>query len=306
MDRISVDFAGIKMNTPIIAASGTFGYGMEYSQYCDLNKVGGVSVKGTTLEERQGNPGPRVAECKNSILNCVGLQNPGVEKFVEEGIPFLRKFSTAIIANVAGNTVEDYYNIVKRLDCEDVDAFEVNVSCPNVKHGGAQFGVSAQGISEITSAVRKATTKPLIIKLSPNVTDIVEMAKAAEVAGADCLSLINTLLGMKIDIKTRRPILSNNYGGMSGPAVMPVAVRMVNQVYNNVSIPIIGMGGIETAEDVIEFMLAGASAVMVGTANFVNPRVCEEIADDLVKYCVENDISNISELTGKVELWQRD
>lgn len=281
---LSVEIAGLKLKNPVIAASGTFGFGREYSKFVDLNKIGGISVKGLTLVPRQGNPPTRIAETPSGILNSVGLQNPGVEAFVRDEIPFLRKFNTLIIANIAGNTIEEYCSIVEILNEADIDAIELNVSCPNVKKGCVAFGNSVEGISEATRSVKKHCKKPLIVKLTPNVTDIKEIAMAAEASGADSISLINTVLGMAINIHTRRPMLKNNTGGLSGPAVKPIAVRMVHEVSKSVKIPIIGMGGIMNGDDAVEFMIAGASAVMVGTANFANPTATVDVIDGIEAY----------------------
>jgi dihydroorotate dehydrogenase (NAD+) catalytic subunit len=261
-----------------------------------LNKLGGISVKGLTLEPRKGNPPPRIAETPAGILNSVGLQNPGVHAFIEHEIPFIRKYDTAIIANVAANSVEEYCTMVEILSDADIDAIELNVSCPNVKQGCLLFGSTAQGILQVTSAVRKVCKKPLIVKLTPNVTDITEMAKAAEDAGADCVSLINTLLGMAIDIDSKKPVLANITGGLSGPAVKPVAVRMVYQVANSVKIPVIGMGGICNADDAIEFLLAGAQAIMVGTAGFVNPNVWVEVKEGIELYMENHGFRSVQEI----------
>jgi len=288
----------MKLKNPVIAASGTFGFGREYSKFFDLNRLGGISVKGLTLEPRKGNRPPRIAETPGGILNSVGLQNPGVHAFIRDEIPFLRGFDTAVIANVAGNTVEDYRAIVEILSDADIDAIELNVSCPNVKEGCLMFGSTASGVFEVTGAVRKVCKKPLIVKLSPNVTDITEIARAAEAAGADCVSLINTLLGMSIDIEKRKPVLANIMGGLSGPAVKPVAVRMVYETAKAVKIPVIGMGGISNGNDAVEFMLAGASAVMVGTAGFVNPNVWVETVQGIEKYMRENGFEKAADLTG--------
>ncbi|NLG88541.1 MAG: dihydroorotate dehydrogenase [Clostridiaceae bacterium] len=295
---LSVNIAGMKLKNPVIAASGTFGFGREYSKFFDLNRLGGISVKGLTLEPRKGNRPPRIAETPGGILNSVGLQNPGVHAFIRDEIPFLRGFDTAVIANVAGNTVEDYRAIVEILSDADIDAIELNVSCPNVKEGCLMFGSTASGVFEVTGAVRKVCKKPLIVKLSPNVTDITEIARAAEAAGADCVSLINTLLGMSIDIEKRKPVLANIMGGLSGPAVKPVAVRMVYETAKAVKIPVIGMGGISNGNDAVEFMLAGASAVMVGTAGFVNPNVWVETVQGIEKYMRENGFEKAADLTG--------
>lgn len=295
---LSVNIAGLKMKNPVVAASGTFGFGREYSNYFDLNRLGGISVKGLTLEPRKGNPPPRIAETPGGILNSVGLQNPGVHAFIRDEIPFLRQFDVAIIANIAGNTVEDYCRMAEILSEADIDAIELNVSCPNVKEGCLLFGSTPAGISEVTGAVRRVCRKPLIVKLTPNVTDITQTAKAAEDSGADAVSLINTILGMAIDINSRKPVLANTMGGLSGPAVKPVAVRMVYQVSKQVKIPVIGMGGISNGNDAVEFLLAGASAVMVGTAGFVNPGVWVETAEGIEAYMQKHGFGNVSELTG--------
>ena len=268
MADLRVNLCGVPLKNPVIGASGTFGYGREYNEFFPVSRLGGVSCKGTTLEERLGNPPPRIAETPAGMLNSVGLQNPGVKRFISEAIPFLKKQETAIIANVAGSSVDDYRRIVEILSDTDVDMIEVNISCPNVKEGGVQFGATCAGAEEVTKAVRAVSKKPLMIKLTPNVTNIAEIAAAVEAAGADCVSLIDTLLGMRIDIRTRRPILRNNTGGLSGPAVLPVAVRMVWQVANRVKIPVVGMGGIAKWQDAVEMLLAGASAVQIGAANF--------------------------------------
>ena len=274
-----------------------------YEKFYPLSKLGGIAIKGTTLEPRQGNPGPRVAETPSGMLNSVGLQNGGLEKFLSYELPNLVTKDTRIVANIAGATVEECAELAGRLEGSAVDMIELNISCPNVKHGGAAFGTSCDSAASITNAVRKATTKPLMVKLSPNVTSIVDIAKAVEAEGADAVSLINTLLGMRIDIKTGRPILKNNVGGLSGPAVFPVAVRMVWQVANAVDIPIIGMGGIATWEDAVEMMMAGASAIQVGAAIFSNPYAPVEIVEGLEKYCDDNGIKNISEIVGTVKPW---
>lgn len=297
-----VNIAGLKLKNPVIAASGSFGFGREYSEYFDLNKLGGISVKGLTLKPRPGNKPPRIAETPAGILNSVGLQNPGVDYFIKNEIPFLRKYNTAIIANVAGNSIEDYCSMAEILSEADIDAIELNVSCPNVKEGCVLFGVSPEGVSMITSEVRKYCKKPLIVKLTPNVRSIAEVAIAAESSGADAVSLINTVLGMAIDINTKRPILANNVGGLSGPAVKPIAVRMVYETSQAVKIPIIGMGGISTGDDAVEFMLAGASAVMVGTANFVNPSACADVAEGIENYLIRNKYDSIYDVIGKVQL----
>lgn len=299
---LSVDIAGLKLSNPVIAASGTFGFGREFKDYMDLNALGGISVKGLTLEKRQGNRPPRIAETPAGILNSVGLQNPGVKAFIEKEIPFLRKHAAKIIANIAGNTIEDYISMAEQLSDADIDAIELNVSCPNVKKGCVAFGNSREGITEITRKVKPYCKKPLIVKLTPNVTDIKEIAMAAEDAGADAISLINTILGMAIDIHRRRPILANNVGGLSGPAVKPVALRMVFEASSVVKVPVIGMGGITNGEDAVEFMLAGASAVMVGTANFVNPSACVDVVDGIKNYLKMYKHDNVYEIIGKLQL----
>ncbi len=299
---MEVSIGSLKLKNPVIAASGTFGFGREFSEYMDINQMGAISVKGLTLEPRQGNKPPRIAETPAGILNSVGLQNPGVRAFIKEEIPFLRKFDTAIIANVAGNTLEDYCEMVEILSSEDIDAVELNVSCPNVKKGCMSFGNTTAGISEITKEVRKHCRKPLIVKLTPNVTDIREIAVAAEAEGADAISLINTLYGMAIDIHRRRPVLANNFGGLSGPAVKPVALRMVYEVAHTVRVPVIGMGGITTGDDAVEFMLAGATAVMVGTANFVNPAACVDVVKGIQNYLGMYNFEDVNDIIGKVQL----
>lgn len=303
MADLSVKLCGVPFKNPIIAASGTFGFGREYEKMYPLSTLGGISTKGTTLEERLGNPPPRIAETPSGMLNSVGLQNPGVEAFIKNEIPHLRKSDVVIISNIAGSTLDDYCKIVERLDGEDVDMIEVNISCPNVKAGGAAFGTSCESAATVTKAVRKYTTKPLIIKLSPNVTDIASIAKAVEAEGADAVSLINTLLGMRIDIHTGRPILHNNVGGLSGPAIFPVAVRMVWQVKNAVNIPVIGMGGIAKWQDVIEMMMAGADAVQVGAALFSDPFLPGKLVEGINQYLDSRSISSISDIVGTVKPW---
>lgn len=302
MIDLSVDIKGLKLKNPVIAASGTFGFGREYSDYMDLSKIGGISVKGLTLKPRQGNKPPRIAETPAGILNSVGLQNPGVNAFIKEEIPFLRKFDTTIIANIAGNTIEEYCEMAEILDSEDIDAIEVNISCPNVKEGCLAFGTSTGGTSILVKRVRQLCKKPMIVKLTPNVTDIKEIAIAAEEAGADAVSLINTILGMAIDIHKRRPILANNVGGLSGPAVKPVAVRMVYEVANSVKIPVIGMGGISSGDDAVEFLLAGATAVMVGTTNFVNPSACIDVVTGIKAYLTMHNYNSVYDIIGKLEM----
>ncbi len=300
MGRLSVDLCGITLDNPIIPASGTFGFGYEFAELYDINVLGTFSFKGTTKDPRFGNPTPRIAECTAGMINAVGLQNPGVEKVIGEELPKLAKcFDKKVMANVSGFAVEDYAYTCEQLDkCEQVGWLEVNVSCPNVHGGGMSFGTNPEAAAEVTAAVKKVTTKPVIIKLSPNVTDIVSIAKACEEAGADGISLINTLLGMRIDLKTKRPVIANKMGGFSGSAIFPVAVRMVYQVANAVNIPIVGMGGVTTAEDVIELMLAGASAVEVGAANLVNPYACRDIINDLPRVMDKYGINNLKDIIG--------
>ena len=296
-----VTIAGVTLNNPVMTASGTFGSGMEYSDFVDLNRLGAVVTKGVANVPWPGNPTPRVAETYGGMLNAIGLQNPGIDVFAQRDIPFLQKYDTKIIVNVCGKTVEDYLEVVERLGDEPVDMLEINVSCPNVKEGAIAFGQKADCLYDITSQIKQKAKQPVIMKLSPNVTDITEMAKAAEAAGADALSLINTLTGMKIDIHRRCFALANKTGGMSGPAIKPIAVRMVYQVRNAVQIPIIGMGGISNAEDAIEFMLAGATAVSVGAANFFNPYVTEEIVKGMEDYMTRYGVKDIKELIGAVK-----
>lgn len=295
MTDMSVNIAGIKMKNPVVTASGTFGFGQEYGKYYDLNKLGGIVVKGLTLKPREGNKPPRIAETPAGILNSVGLQNPGVEYFLKQELPMLRRYDTAVIANIGGNTVEEYCTIAEVLG-DSVDGIELNISCPNVKEGCVAFGTKPEVVLNITESVKKYCKVPLIVKLSPNVTDIKEIAAAAEAGGADGLSLINTLLGMAIDINTRRPVLANAVGGLSGPAIKPIAVRMVWQVSQTVKIPIVGMGGIGTWEDAIEFILAGADAVAVGTASFINPYAPLEIIEGIKDYMSKNSFNNIKSL----------
>ncbi|MDF2567520.1 MAG: pyrD [Oscillospiraceae bacterium] len=303
MANLSVNIAGVEFKNPVIPASGTFGNGREYEKFYPLHLLGGISVKGMTLNPKDGNPPPRIAETPAGMLNSVGLQNPGVDYFIQNELPNLENKGTVIIANVAGSTVEDCITIAQKLDDTCVDMLELNISCPNVKEGGVAFGVSCQSAAGITQAVRKATKKPLMVKLSPNVTDIASIARAVEDAGADAVSLINTVLGMRIDIKNRRPILKNNMGGLSGPAVFPVAVRMVWQVANAVNIPVVGMGGISKWEDAVEMMMAGATAVQVGAAIFSNPYCPVEIIDGLNNYLDDSHIADVNELIGCVKPW---
>lgn len=302
MGKMNVNLCGIELDNPIIPASGTFGYGYEFAELYDINMLGTFSFKGTTKDPRFGNPTPRIAECTAGMINAVGLQNPGVEKVISEELPRLAKcFDKKVMANVSGFSIEDYAYTCEKLDaCEQVGWLEVNVSCPNVHGGGMSFGTSPAAAAEVTAAVKKVTTKPIIIKLSPNVTDIVSIAKACEDAGADGISLINTLLGMRIDLRTRKPIIANKMGGFSGSAIFPVAVRMVYQVANAVKIPVVGMGGVSTAEDVVEMMLAGATAVEVGAANLVDPYVCRDIINDLPRVMEKYKINSLSEIIGGV------
>lgn len=299
--NLKVNLAGVELKNPVMTASGTFGSGAEYSDFVDLNQLGAVVTKGVANIPWEGNPTPRIAETYGGMLNAVGLQNPGMDVFAKRDIPFLKQYDTRIIVNVVGKTTEDYIEAVERLSNEAVDMLEINISCPNVKEGGIAFGQNAKAVEDITKAIKKVAKQPIIMKLSPNVTDIVEMAKAAEAGGADVLSLINTLTGMKIDIHKRKHVLANKTGGLSGPAIKPVAVRMVYQVSRGVNIPIIGMGGIMTAEDAIEFILAGATGVAVGTANFVNPCATMDIIHGIEEYMKKYHISDIKELIGSVE-----
>lgn len=303
MGSLKVNLCGIELDNPVIPASGTFGFGYEFAELYDINKLGTFSFKGTTKDPRFGNPTPRIAECTAGMINAVGLQNPGVEKVIAEELPKLKKcFNKPVMANVSGFSVEDYAYTCEKLNKEDqVGWLEVNVSCPNVHGGGMSFGTSPEAAAEVVKAVKAVTTKPVIVKLSPNVTDIVAIAKACEDAGADGISLINTLLGMRIDLKTKKPVIANKMGGFSGPAIFPLAVRMVYQVAHAVKIPVIGMGGVSTAEDVIEMMLAGATAVEVGAANLVDPFACLNIINDLPETMKKYNIENLSDIIGGVE-----
>ncbi len=303
MGKMNVNLCGIELDNPIIPASGTFGFGYEFAELYDINMLGTFSFKGTTKEPRFGNPTPRIAECTAGMINAVGLQNPGVEKVISEELPRLAKcFDKKVMANVSGFSIEDYAYTCEKLDkCDQVGWLEVNVSCPNVHGGGMSFGTSCDAAAAVTKAVKKVTTKPVIIKLSPNVTDIVSIAKACEDAGADGISLINTLLGMRIDLKTKRPVIANTMGGFSGSAIFPVAVRMVYQVAHAVKIPVVGMGGVSCAEDVIELMLAGATAVEVGAANLIDPYACKNIIEDLPRVMDEYKINSLSEIIGGVK-----
>lgn len=299
---MTVNICGVELKNPLTTASGTFGFGHEYGEFFDLSMLGGIGVKGMTPHERLGNPAPRIAETPMGILNCVGLQNPGIDRFIEEQIPYLRRFDTKIIANVSGNTVEEYEGMVEKISAADVDLIELNISCPNVKCGGLAFGTRPDMVQEVVSAAKRKATRPLIVKLSPNVTDIAEIARAAVDAGADALSLINTLLGMRIDIEKRRPILSNVMGGLSGPAVFPVAVRMVYQVRKAVDVPIIGMGGIRTGRDIVEMLMAGADAVAIGTAMFADPLAPVKALDELTAWMDAHGVKSVRELSGAVEV----
>lgn len=301
MSALHVNFLGAEFKNPIIAASGTYGFGREYNEFYNISLLGGISVKGLTKEPRNGNPAPRIAETPSGMLNCVGLQNPGIDAFIQKDLPFLREHSAVIIANVAGKTPEDYIYCAERADSAGIGMCELNISCPNVKAGGMSFGVYPEGVEAITKTVRKAYRGKLIVKLTPNVADIAENAKAAEAGGADAISLVNTFTAMSIDIRTRKPLLSNITGGLSGPAIRPIALRMVHDAYRAIKIPIIGMGGITEANHVIEFMLAGAALVEVGTANLMNPMACPEIIRGLEDYCKTQGIRSISSLTGKLE-----
>lgn len=301
MADMRVNIAGVEWKNPVTTASGTFGSGAEFADFVDLNQIGAVTTKGVANIPWPGNPTPRVAETYGGMMNAVGLQNPGIDLFCERDIPFLRKYDTKIIVNVCGKSMEDYCEVVERLANEDVDMLEINISCPNVKEGGIAFGQNPKAAEEITKAVKKYAKQPVIMKLSPNVTDITEMARAVEAGGADAVSLINTLTGMKIDIHRRAFALANKTGGVSGPAIKPIAVRMVYQVANAIQLPIIGMGGIASAEDAIEFLLAGANAVSVGTANFVNPGVTAEIVKGIETYMNRYGFNTVSEMVGIVK-----
>ncbi len=300
MAELKVNLCGIELDNPIIPASGTFGYGYEFAEYYDINMLGTFSFKGTTRDPRFGNPTPRIAECYAGMINAVGLQNPGVDKVITEELPKMKEvFHKKVMANVSGFSVEDYaYTCEKLNDCDEIGWFEVNVSCPNVHGGGMSFGTSPEAAAEVTRAVKKVTTKPVFVKLSPNVTDIASIAKACEEAGADGISLINTMLGMRINLKTKKPVIANKMGGFSGPAIFPVAVRMVYQVSSAVKIPVIGMGGVSSAEDVIEMMLAGATAVEVGAANLIDPFACKKIIEDLPEVMEQYRINSLSEIIG--------
>ena len=300
MVNTKVDLCGIQLDNPVMAASGTFGYGYEFAELYDINVLGSFSFKGTTLKPRFGNPTPRIAECSEGLINSIGLQNPGVDKVISEELPKLAEcFDKKVMANVGGFSIEEYSEVARRLgECEQVGWVEVNVSCPNVHHGGLAFGTDPQAAASVVRAVKEVVRKPVIVKLSPNVTDIVSIAVECEKAGADGISLINTLLGMRINLKTKKPVVANKMGGFSGPAVFPVALRMVYQVYENVKIPVVGIGGIRTAEDVIEMMLAGASAVQIGAANLTDPYVCRDIVRDLPEVMKKYGITDLKEIIG--------
>lgn len=297
-----INFAGIEMKNPVTVASGTFGYGRGYSEFFDLSKLGGVITKGTSLKPRSGNKPSRVCETASGMLNSIGLQNPGVEYFAQNDLPFLRKFDTAIIVNACGSSIEEYVELCRILNTLDIDGVELNLSCPNVKTGCMAFGNTYEGVKQVTTEVRKVLDKPLIVKLTPNVTDIASIAKAVEDAGADGVSLINTLLGMKIDINKRKPVLANNTGGLSGPAIKPVAVRMVYQVAQAVNIPILGMGGIINGDDAVEFMLAGAKAISIGAGNFIDPYTSVNTVKGIEDYIEKYQINDINDIIGKVEM----
>ncbi len=300
MGRLSVDLCGITLDNPVIPASGTFGFGYEFAEIYDINILGTFSFKGTTKEPRFGNPTPRIAECTSGMINAVGLQNPGIDKVISEELPKLKRcFNKPVMANIGGFSIDEYIeNVEKISEEEQVGWIELNISCPNVHSGGVNFGTDAKSAAEVVRAVRPVAKKPLIVKLTPNVTDIVEIAKACEAQGADAISLINTMLGMRIDLKTKKPVIKNIMGGFSGPAIFPVALRMVYQVANAVSVPVVGIGGVSKAEDVIEMMLAGASAVEVGTANLINPRACLNIINDLERVMDEHKTDRLSDITG--------
>lgn len=304
MSDMRVNLCGVELKNPVITASGTFGFGMEYNEFYPISRLGGVACKGTTLAERAGNPAPRIAETPAGMLNSVGLQNPGVEAFVSIYLPWLKAQGTVAIANAAGSSIDDYCAMAERLNDTPVDMIELNISCPNVKQGGVGFGTSCDSAAAVTKAVRAHCRKPLMVKLTPNVTNIGDIAAAVEDAGADAVSLINTITGMRIDIRTRRPILRNNTGGLSGPAVFPVAVRMVRDVYKRVSIPVVGMGGISTWEDAVEMMIAGAAAIQVGAANFRDPMAALKIVEGLEAYADQQGLSSITELTGTLQEWE--
>ena len=301
MSNLGIKIAGVEFKNPVMTASGTFGSGMEYGEFVDLNKLGAVVTKGVANVPWPGNPTPRVTEVYGGMLNAIGLQNPGIDVFLERDLPFLKQYDTKVIVNVCGKSVQDYLDVVEKLSDADIDMMEINISCPNVKEGAIAFGQKADSVYDITKQIKDKAKHPIIMKLSPNVTDIAEMARAAEAAGADALSMINTLTGMKIDIERRRFALANKTGGMSGPAIKPIAIRMVYQCANAVSIPIIGMGGIASAEDAIEFMMAGATAVAAGAMNFVNPYLTEELVDGIDRFLENHNIADVNEIIGCVK-----
>ena len=301
MSNLAVKIAGAEFKNPVMTASGTFGSGMEYGEFVDLNKLGAVVTKGVANVPWPGNPTPRVTEVYGGMLNAIGLQNPGIDVFLERDLPFLKQYDTKVIVNVCGKSVQDYLDVVEKLSDADIDMMEINISCPNVKEGAIAFGQKADSVYDITKQIKDKAKHPIIMKLSPNVTDIAEMARAAEAAGADALSMINTLTGMKIDIERRRFALANKTGGMSGPAIKPIAIRMVYQCANAVSIPIIGMGGIANAEDAIEFLMAGATAVAAGAMNFVNPYLTEELVDGIDRFLESHNIADVNEIIGCVK-----
>ena len=304
MIDLSVNLAGVTLKNPIVVASGTYGFGHEFAEFYDLSELGAICAKGLTVHKKDGNPPPRIAETPAGILNSVGLQNPGVDAFCEQEMPYLKRSGTKIIANISGNTLEEFTELSEKVSAAGVDLIEVNISCPNVKHGGLAWGTQPASAAAATEAVKKAAAVPVMVKLSPNVTDITEIARAVEAAGADALSLINTLLGMRIDIETRRPILHNNMGGLSGPAVLPVAVRMVYQVAQAVKLPILGMGGVSTGADAVEMMMAGATAVAVGTACFADPYAPIKVRDGLADYLQRHHLEQVSGLTGTVRPYE--
>jgi dihydroorotate dehydrogenase (NAD+) catalytic subunit len=304
MANLKTCIAGVEFKNPVIAASGTYGFGEEYNELVALEKLGGIACKGTTLNERLGNPPPRIAETASGMLNSVGLQNPGIDYFINNSLPLLKKKNIVVIANIAGSTHDEYCEVTEKLNGTSVDMIELNISCPNVREGGISFGTSCSGVEKITKLVKTVCGKPLIVKLSPNVSDIGEIAAAAEASGADAISLINTLTGMKIDINNRRPLLRNNTGGLSGPAILPIAVRMVWQAANRVNIPVIGMGGIATWQDAVEIILAGASAIQIGTVNFTDAFAPAKIVEGIDAYLNSNGYDSLNDIIKKVEIWQ--
>lgn len=304
MVDLSVQIGALSLQNPVIAASGTFGFGREMTQWLDLSKLGGICSKGLTYHSRKGNEVPRTAETPSGMLNSVGLQNPGIHAFIERELPRMLGYGCAIIVNIAGHSVEEYVSMARLLDSTDVDAIELNLSCPNVSGGCMAFGSQAFMIEEVISSVRAVTHKPLWVKLTPNVTSIVEMAAAAERSGADAISLINTLLGLAVDLESRRPILKNNTGGLSGPAIKPIALRMVHEVYQSIDLPIVGMGGIMSGKDALEMMVAGANAVQIGTANMITPSSCHDIINDIASWATDHSIDRIADLTGSLQRWE--